>query len=231
MPDTASLLQQAEQECSHLPPPLPRNGSSVPAQEPGARPARPLPYQANATGRADRAAGRFWITMTNTGTASVHCAVHANQYRVDGPWQYDVAPGANIEDYFSAALFGGGKYDLSLYGPNGLRRRFVGDINAAGGKLEANASYDFSTPGHAKLVISLANRGSSAVVFTVTSNAYRGDGPWRFSVAPGATVTPSWDVQADTSGWYDFTVSVDADKLFSRTIAGHVELGVPSITG
>jgi len=50
-------------------------------------------------------------------------------------------------------------------------------------------------------------------------------------VAPGATVNQSWDVQADTSGWYDFTVTVDADKLFSRTIAGHVELGVASVTG
>ena len=231
MPDTARLLQQAEHECSRLPPPLPRHGSHVPAQEPGTRPARALPYQANATGRADRGAGRFWITMTNGGTQSVHCAVHTNHYRVDGPWQYDIAPGAAVEDYFSAELFGGGKYDLSVYGPNGFRRRFIGNIDSAGGKLEANASYDFSTPGHSKLVISMVNRGSSAAVFTVASNAYRGDGPWLVLVAPGAKVDRSWDVQADTSGWYDFTVTVDADKLFSRTIAGHLELGVASITG
>jgi phospholipase C len=231
MPDTATLAQQAAHECSHLPPPLPQSKSAPPPQEPGPRPARPLPYQPNANASADKASGRLWITMTNTGSQSVHCAVHTNHYRIDGPWQYDVAPGATVKDYFSAQLFGGGKYDLSLYGPNGFRRRFIGNIDGAGGKIEVEASYDFSVPGHARLVLSMVNGGKTAALFTVASNAYRGDGPWLFSVAPGARAATSWDVQADTAGWYDFTVTADADKLFSRTFAGHVELGVASITG
>ena len=231
MPDTAALKQQAAHECSHLPPPLPKSNTQVPPQEPGTRPARALPYQPNATGSIDKLLGRFWITMTNTGSASVHCSVHANHYRIDGPWQYDVAPGATVKDYFSAELFGGGKYDLTLYGPNGFRRRFIGNLDSAGAKLDAEASYDFSVPGHAKLVLVMTNNGKSAAVMTVKSNAYRGDGPWLVPVPANATVRSSWDVQADTAGWYDFTVTADIDKLFSRTLAGHVELGVPSITG
>jgi phospholipase C len=231
MPDTAALAQQAAHECATLPPPLPRNAGRVPAQEPGTRPARALPYQANANARVDKGAGRLWITMANGGSQSVHCAVHANHYRIDGPWQYDVAPGASIEDYFSVELFGGGKYDLSVYGPNGFRRRFAGNIDSAGGKLEAVASYDLGTPGHARLVLALVNTGASAAVFTVAANAYRGDGPWLYAVAPGATVSAAWDVQADTAGWYDFTVTADIDKPFSRTFAGHVELGTASVTG
>ena len=231
MPDTAALAQQAANQCAMLPPPLPPVTGALPAQEVGTRSARALPYQANATASIDKLLGRVWIKMTNTGTQSVHCSVHANNYRIDGPWQYDVAAGATVQDYFSAQLFGAGKYDLSLYGPNGFRRRFVGNIDTAGAKVEASASYDLSTAGHAKLLLALVNTSSSAVVFTVRANAYRGDGPWLYSVAPGATVKASWDVQADTQGWYDFTATVNSDALFSRTFAGHVELGQASITG
>ena len=151
--------------------------------------------------------------------------------RIDCPWQYDVAAGATAQDYFSAQLFGAGKYDLSLYGPNGVRRRFVGNIDTAGAKAEASASYDLGTAGHAKLVLALVNTSSAAVGFTVRANAYRGDGPWLYSVAPAATVTASWDVQSGAQGWYDFTATVNSDALFSRTFAGHVELGQASITG
>ncbi len=231
MPDTATLAQLAATECSKLPPPLPPASGALPQQEAGTRPARALPYQANANASIDKLLGRVWITMTNAGSQSVHCAVHANNYRIDGPWQYDVAAGASVKDYFSAQLFGAGKYDLSLYGPNGFRRRFVGNIDTAGGKLEVTASYDFGTAGHARLTLAFANKGTSAAVFTVRANAYRADGPWLYPVAAGAMVNASWDVQSGPQGWYDFTASVDIDTLFSRTFAGHLELGGPSITG
>ncbi|XLM22426.1 DUF756 domain-containing protein, partial [Chromobacterium piscinae] len=45
----------------------------------------------------------------------------------DGPWQYDVAGGAENKDYFHAQTYGLGLYDLTLYGPNGFLRRFAGN--------------------------------------------------------------------------------------------------------
>jgi phospholipase C len=231
MPDTATLAAQAAGQCSTLPAPKAPAVGSLPAQESGSRPARALPYQPAGSGDVDLAAGRYWIQMANAGTASVHHSIHCNSFRSDGPWHYDVAPGASTRDYFSVQTYGGGKYDLTLYGPNGCRRRFAGDLHAAGASLEVTASADFKTAGQARVVLALRNTGSVAAVFTVKSNRYRSDGPWVYAVAPGATVSDDWNVQLYTGGWYDFSVTVDIDKAFSRVLAGHLELGTASVTG
>jgi phospholipase C len=105
------------------------------------------------------------------------------------------------------------------------------NLHTAGASLEVVASYDFSTAGQARVVLSMQNTGTTAAVFTVKSNRYRSDGPWTYSVAPGATVTDYWNVQLYTAGWYDFTVTASTDASFSRVIAGHLELGSASITG
>jgi phospholipase C len=65
----------------------------------------------------------------------------------------------------------------------------------------------------------------------VKSNGYRTDGPWTYTVAAGATVSDFWNVQLYTNGWYDFTATASSDASFSRRFAGHVELGVASVTG
>ena len=231
MPDTATLASLAANQCSTLPAPKAPASGALPAQESGTRPARALPYQPSGGGYVDLAAGRYWITMANAGTASVHHSIHCNAYRSDGPWHYDVAPGASTKDYFSVQAYGGGKYDLTLYGPNGFRRRFAGNLHTAGASLEVDASYDFTTPGQARVVLALHNAGTTAAVFTVKSNRYRSDGPWTYSVAPGATVSDYWNVQLYTGGWYDFTVTASTDAAFSRVLAGHLELGSASVTG
>jgi len=231
LPNTATLAGEAATQCSTLPAPAPPATQSMPVQESGSRTACALPYQPNATCSQVKSTGRFWITMSNSGTQSVHHAVYANNYRSDGPWQYDVGAGGSVEDYWSAQSYGGGKYDLSCYGPNGFLRRFIGDIDTAGGEVEVVSSYNFDTPGEAQLILSMSNNSSASVTFTVTSNAYRSDGPWTYTVAAGATVTDHWNVQLYTGGWYDFTATVSSDSLFSRQFVGHVELGVASVTG
>jgi len=231
LPNTAQLASEAATQCSTLPAPTPPKTQAMPSQESGTRSACALPYQPNATSSQVKSTGRLWITMSNSGTASVHHAIYANNYRSDGPWQYDVGAGDSVEDYFSVQTYGAGKYDLSCYGPNGFLRRFIGDIDTAGGEVEVLSSYDFSTAGEARLILSMSNSSSASVSFTVKSNAYRSDGPWTYTVAAGATVTDYWNVQLYTNGWYDFTATVSSDSLFSRRFAGHVELGAPSTTG
>jgi len=224
LPDTATLAELAVKECTTLPAPAVPADQSMPAQEPGTRPQRPLPYQANATSIADVANGVLRIDMTNTGTQSVHHSIYANNYRTDGPWQYDVAPGGgSVEDSFQVQTFGGGKYDLSVYGPNGFLRRMIGDLGAAGAQLEAASSYDLTTPGHNTLVLTLTNSGSVPAVFTVTPNAYVSDAPRTYTVAAGATAVDRWDVGQASNSWYDFTATVDIDPSFSRRFAGHIE--------
>jgi phospholipase C len=140
-----------------------------------------------------------------------------------------VAAGAAIQASFDTWGLAG-SYDYAVYGPNGFLRRFAGAATGAGRALEATAAYDFSG-GPANLVLTLHNGSRNAVTFTVTANAYRGDGPWLVQVAPGASVDVSWAVQSATAGWYDFTVTASSDAAFLRRLAGHVETGQPSISG
>ena len=213
--------------CSGATPMVPAT-QALPAQEPGVRPARALPYQPDATSRTDCAAGRFYIAMTNAGTSAVHHQVTANQFRTDGPWQYDVGPGGAAEDFFSVVTYGAGRYDLTLSGPNGFERQFVGDISTACGALEVTSTLH---PPEGTLELTYANRGSVAVTFTTTATRHRTDGPWTTAVAPGATQTQRFDVAAMGQRWYALTVTASGDRAFRRRFAGHIENGQPSVTG
>ncbi|MCA3918121.1 phospholipase domain-containing protein, partial [Burkholderia sp.] len=48
-------------------------------------------------------------------------------------------------------------------------------------------------------------------------------------VAAGATVDTVLNLSA-SGGWYDFSVTIDADAGYLRTLAGHVETGAASVT-
>ncbi|WSW10464.1 DUF756 domain-containing protein [Streptomyces sp. NBC_01005] len=106
--------------CGPLPNPVPQN-NALPAQEPGTRPARALPYQPG--GDLDRlefgAAGavKLWLTMTNKGapaTRAAHFSVHPNAYRSTVPWQYTVDAGGTATDFFNIGTGNGdGKYDFT----------------------------------------------------------------------------------------------------------------------
>lgn len=197
---------------------------TVPAQERGSLQARPLPYQLTTSSYSDCLLGRFYITMTNAGTASAHVAVYPNAFRSDGPWQYDVAPEGTVTDYFNAQLFGGGKYDLTAYGPNGFQRRFAGNLNSLCDQVEAAASpqADLGT-----VSILLRNSTGGAVSFTVTANAYVAGGPWKYQIGADSTMAPSFLV-ATNGDWYDFTVTTSVDSSFLRRFAGHMERAAPT---
>lgn len=205
----------------------PPNQQALPTQEPGNRPARALPYQPNANSHTDWA-GTFWVDMANTGAAPVHYAIYPNQFRTDGPWQYDLEPGANLSDYFHAKLYGGGKYDLTCYGPNGFRRQFAGNLNTASSGIEVTSSIDAAA---GALTLTMTNTTSSTVTFTVKANAYRTDGPWIYKVPAGRTATDTWHPVAYGQGWYDLSATASDDSLFLRRLVGHIENGQPSVTG
>ncbi len=213
--------------CRAATPPVPAM-QALPTQEPGSRPARALPYQPNATSRVDCATGRLHLAMSNTGTASVHLQIAANQFRTDGPWQYDVAPGATREDSFAVVSNGVGRYDLTLSGPNGFERSYAGDLNTACGALEVTAALH---PMEGTVELSYVNRGSAPVTFTTAATRYRSDGPWMTTVAPGATQTQTLDVGAMGQRWYALTVTASGDAMFQRRFAGHLENGQPGVTG
>nr|WP_199067911.1 phospholipase C, phosphocholine-specific [Chromobacterium sp. ASV5] len=228
LPNAGALLGQALQSKS-WPAPTPPATGQLPAQEPGRRLARPLPYQNNAYASTDAAGGVVWIHMQNQGSQSSHYAIHANNYRIDGPWQYDVAAGAESKDFFHVQTYGGGWYDLTLYGPNGFLRRFKGYIHGAGGQLEAVSGVGVAQ-GVPQLSVSFVNQSAASVSFSVSGNGYGGSGAQTIVVPARGSVVQSWNLAAQY-GWYDFTVSCAADANFLRRMVGHVEYGQVSVSG
>ena len=227
-PDTAALLTQAQQSKGWPAPTAPVPGQ-MPQPESGRRPARALPYQCNAYASTDVAGGVVWIHMQNSGSQAAHYAIYANQYRLDGPWQYDVAAGGNIQDYFHVQTYGGGWYDLTLYGPNGFLRRFAGNIHSAAGVLEAVSGVSV-VQGVPQLTLQLNNGGKVAVTFQISANGYGGAAPQQVSVNGGGSQLLSWNLSG-VHGWYDFTVTCSNDGSFIRRLVGHVENGAASVSG
>ncbi|MFJ1883621.1 phosphocholine-specific phospholipase C [Streptomyces sp. NPDC088137] len=225
--------------CGPLPNPVPQN-NALPAQEPGTRPARALPYQPG--GDLDRlefgAAGavKLWLTMTNKGapaTRAAHFSVHPNAYRSTVPWQYTVDAGGTATDFFNIGTGNGdGKYDFTMAGPNRFLRRFTGDATAAGRSCEVAARYaDAPDTGRPALWFSFTNTSASAVTFTVTSGQYRSDGPWTYTVPAGGSKEDYFNAVTLTKGWYDFTVKISGDASWSRRYTGHIETGAASVSG
>jgi phospholipase C len=237
LPDTSRTIGLAT--CGPLPNPSP-SGNTRPSQEPGTRPARALPYQPNAyldhLEYDSDGAILVWLDMTNQGapaTGTAHFATYVNAYRGGGPWQYSVAGGGQTSDFYNCGPnYGGGPYDLTVIGPNRFFRRFVGNANTAGAKLAVLPSYAVES-GTGKLAIwfAMTNNSTASATFTITANQYRTDGPWTYTVAPGKTTSDFFNAVAYNNGWYDFTVTADADPAWSQRFSGHLETNQPSITG
>ncbi|MEZ0089703.1 phosphocholine-specific phospholipase C [Streptacidiphilus sp. EB129] len=244
LPATGTVIGQGT--CNVMPNPGPTT-NSLPAQEPGTRPARALPYQPN--GNVDHlefdANGKtlLWINMANQGVqagSAAHFSIYANAYRSGGPWQYTV-PAYNpstgqdgtASDFFNIGTgYGDGKYDLTLVGPNRFLRHFAGDATAAGKDVEVTSSYAItSSTGKQALWLAMANSGTATATFTITTNNYRTDGPWTYQVPAGGNVSDYFNAVAYSNGWYDFTVTVDIDASWSRRFVGHIETGAASVSG
>ena len=198
--------------------PTPPAHQALPQQEPGTRPARPLPYELQADAQVN--ASNVQVSFRNTGKAGAVFQVRSGDGQ-SGPWTYSLGAGDATSDNFAAS---GGRYDLSVYGPNGFLRSFAGGFGGGNANVAASTIYN-SQSGAVALV--LQNRGSSAVNVSVF-DAYSGQTQARL-LQPQQSVTFVSTLQA-SFGWYDFTVTVNSDPGFRRQLAGHVETGAASMS-
>lgn len=142
------------------------------------------------------------------------------------------ANGTAADSFNIGTGYGDGKYDFSMVGPNRFLRRFKGDATKAGKSAEVTSRYA-TEPGTGKtaLYLRMTNSSAASVKFTVTSTHYRGDGPWTYTVAAGASAEDFFNAVAYQNGWYDFTVTLDSDTTWSRRFTGHIETGAASVSG
>ncbi|MEU4035057.1 phosphocholine-specific phospholipase C [Streptomyces collinus] len=198
--------------------PTPPASPSLPKQERGSRPTRPLRYAPAVDGSADTAAGKFTLTFASGPQAGAAFLVTSNN-RTDGPWSYTTEAGKTLADTWNSA-YSGGSYDLTVHGPNGFLRAFKGRNKVKGPEVTARHAGE-------GLELTFTNKGSGTVTLKVASGY--GGSPLTVTVRSGATVKQTFGLAA-SKRWYDLTVTTDADPAFLRGFAGHVENGLPGVS-
>jgi len=199
---------------------VPPASQRLPAQEPGVRPARALPYVLHADGQAE--GGAFRISFGNTGDAAAVFHVRSGN-AADAPRNFTVEPQRMLSDAWTPSP-GNAGYDLSVHGPNGFLRAFKGSTARDASKLLIRASYD---KGRVAITLSLTNVGTRKVEVNVR-DAYRGKDAEQ-KLEPRHTAALVFPLDR-SGGWYDLSVTVDGDAGFAAQYAGHVETGEDSIS-
>jgi len=231
--------------------PEPPVEQALPAQEPGMRPARAVPYVLNVRGQANFSNRTVNIYFGNSGKAAAVFHVRSGNSH-NGPWTYTVGPNAEVSDSWAFTANGQGAYDLSVFGPNGFLRSFKGSIlgsnranleitsvyNAARGSITltiVNQQVPLRKTSVPKLATeeelennSLNNPNQQTLTKVSILNAYTKKTTVH-ELGPGASLTQSWPLET-TFGWYDFVVEVNSDSSFQQRLAGHVETGHDSMS-
>ncbi|MFF3397651.1 phosphocholine-specific phospholipase C [Streptomyces sp. NPDC002659] len=200
--------------------PKPPAKASLPKQEAGSRPARPLRYAPLVDGASTPSTGRFTLTFSGGPAAGAQFLVTSGN-RTDGPWTYTAAAGEQISDTWNTT-YSNGVYDLSVHGPNGFLRTFKGPGNTAGPEVTAR---HIASSGSIRLT--MTNTGSTTCRLTMTQ-AY-GGAKQTFTVRPGGRVVHTVDL-CRSKRWYDLSVVSDTNATFLRRFAGHVENGQPGVS-
>ncbi|MDG9684685.1 phospholipase C, phosphocholine-specific [Streptomyces sp. DH18] len=202
--------------------PKPPAVQQLPAQEPGARPARPLPYQPDA--RARRSGDTLRVELANTGRSSAHFALYPYAGEFPAPQHKDVRDTA----HWTVPLTGEA-YRFTVTGPNGFRREFAGPSD---GGAEVATRIDHRDR---DLHLTLRNTGRRTLTFLVRPLGYVDEDDvrdWtrRVTVKPGRSRALVHSA-ADAHGWYDLAVTVDGEDGFRRRLMGHIENGRASVSG
>ena len=216
----------------------PTDGSWKPRQEPGRRPACPLPYELAANGAIDPVTKKFEVTFVaktirfGDNAAGAPFSVYApgnHKARGNGHswercrvWNFAVQRGGGIKYAWNPADFEEGLVFLRVYGPNGFFREFQSDAQPPiSVRCETEVDFD--------VILTLKNNSSTASQgIEIVDNA-DGAKPRLEQLAGGERRSITLDAQ-QTSGWYDFTVRSAQHPRFSARFAGHIENGKESIS-
>ncbi|MFF5717789.1 phosphocholine-specific phospholipase C [Streptomyces buecherae] len=241
--------------------PKPPTDQRLPKQEPGTRPARPLPYGPDADGRLDADAAVFRLALRNTGRASAHLALYPYADEYATPQHRDV-PGVGRHqhgvDRAAAAYTEHGAAEHEALAAGHDRGRGRHERGEAWNVPVKNGAYRFTLtgPGGFRREFAGTARGAAARVAVRTRIDERrrelhlslenaGDAPLTFTLKPLAysdtaprtvTLAPGRTrtlpfPTRGAHGWYDLALTVAEDETFRRRLMGHIENGAESVTG
>jgi phospholipase C len=121
LPSAAELIRRTDSS-RELPPPMPPQHQSMPEQEPGERPARPLGYRLEVNGRTVANGQVFELELINSGRLGACFIVYRNGKT---PRYYTVEAGKSLSDSWPIEPDGG---RLVVHGPGGFVREFMAEI-------------------------------------------------------------------------------------------------------
>ncbi|MFD0763697.1 phosphocholine-specific phospholipase C [Mucilaginibacter lutimaris] len=224
----------------------PATSPYMPKQEPGIKPACPLPYELYADGSLNDDKTAFEIKFKAGNNVFGDKAVGA-PFNVYAPgkyasfnnpqkmeavrtWSYAAKAGDTLTDAWPLNEFEGGNYHLRTYGPNGFYREFKGNVNDPGIGIEASYQTVGKKPnGDITLTFWLIG-GKTPLAVEVVDNSYKtGTKQMTIQQESFAPQTIKLDL-SKSHGWYDFTVKVKGFSEFEKRYAGRVETGQASFT-
>ncbi|HTI69111.1 MAG TPA: phospholipase C, phosphocholine-specific [Candidatus Limnocylindria bacterium] len=223
----------------------PTNSPLLPHQEPGIRPASPLPYELYVDGKFSKDKQGLVVSFearnTVFGKKSAGSPFHAyvpGKYRSETIWEevktwaYAVAAGDRLEETFPLSAFENEKYHLRVHGPNGFYREFIGSATDPAIRIQCEYERSKSHPGElsGNFVVKLSGiSGGGTHQIEIRDNAYKAK-VLTVKVGPDSTATGTIET-GGVFGWYDVTVRLlDTKNPFERRFAGHVDTGKPSFT-
>jgi hypothetical protein len=202
----------------------PPSFQSMPAQPAGSKVAMSLPYQPEVVPQTSLATGQLILTLTNSGSASVHFAIYANFAQTNLPCQLDANTDQAITNFLAVSPVDTNSYDYTCYGANGFQRRFAGGLSNDANQIEAWSVIDTNA---GTICLLTQDIGTNDVQFLLTDN-YGLGGPWTNDLSSGGTATNFYPAIQLNNGWYDLTVTASSDPAFLRHLTGHIENGSTS---
>jgi len=223
-----AMIAAGKQPAATLKIPLPTT-QTMPTQEPGLRPARPLPYRLTADAKVQPSKQEVTIDFTNLGTVGAFFQVRSaqpaqNKGQGTGPWGYTVGSTGDrvLTDTWTPTS--GTQYDLSVYSTNGFFRHFAGGLAASSANLGVEVIQDFFGAG---ITVVVTNQGASSTVVTITNNY--NNAAEKHELRPEQSATAVFGL-SETFNWYDVTITASTDASFVRQYAGHIETGFESFS-
>jgi len=195
--------------------PAPAAPGSLPRQEPGLRPSRPLPYDLVATVHFDAADGPA-LSLANRGSAGAVFRLSVAG-SASAPRNYTVEAGKQLTDVLPRDTS-----DIVITGPGAFHRHYRDDPALP---VDVHAEHQRARGG--LLSITLVNRGDAPLRLTIAPGRYPGGAPRDHLLKPGERLIDEWLVK-DCGGWYDMSVTASGSEAFMCRLAGRVETGRPS---
>lgn len=190
---------------------------TMPVQEKGTRPARPLPYALETACRVET--DRVFIDLINKGTVGVALYIYDRTQPEVEPRRYAVSASDTLADFW--VIKDGQPFDLALYGPNGYMVHQKGTVSSE----EISVTLQ-EQPDKPSLHVALRNPSQQDIV-VVIEESYTGMHSQK-TIAAGAELAIDIPL-ASSHGWFDVSINKPGEpQEFLRRFAGHLEDGKPS---